>query len=139
MNGDVFSLPVRKRLVTTLIYSIFDYCAAIYTDITGQQQIRLQRKLNTCVRYIVKISKYEHVTQYYTELRWLTLSSRRKFFLSCLIYKALYLNQKPLIRRDLEILEPRLRRGDIRQAYLELPVYHSAKYEKSFLISAIKI
>ncbi|CAD6241417.1 GSCOCG00002744001-RA-CDS, partial [Cotesia congregata] len=93
MNGDVFSLFVRERLVTTLIYPIFDYCAAIYTDITGQQQIRLQRKLNACVRYIFKISKYEHVTQYYTELRWLKLSSRRKFFLSCLIYKALYLNQ----------------------------------------------
>ncbi|XP_074106892.1 uncharacterized protein LOC141532456 [Cotesia typhae] len=138
MNGDVFSLPIRKRLVTTLIFPIFDYCAAVYTDITGQQQIRLQRKLNACVRYIVKISKYEHVTQYYADLRWLTIGSRRKFFLSCLIYKALYLNQKPLIKRDLKILEPRLRRGDIRQDYLELPLYHFAKYEKSFLISAIK-
>ncbi|CAG5093611.1 Protein of unknown function, partial [Cotesia congregata] len=38
-----------------------------------------------------------------------------------------------------EILEPRLRRGDIRQNYLELSVYHSAKYEKSFLISDFKI
>ncbi|XP_074096670.1 uncharacterized protein LOC141525879 [Cotesia typhae] len=59
MNGDVFSLPIRKRLVITLIFPIFDYCAAVYTDITGQQQIRLQRKLNACVRYIVKISKFE--------------------------------------------------------------------------------
>lgn len=64
---------------------------------------------------------------------------RHEFFLSCLIYKALYLNQKPLISQDLHLFEPRLRRGDVRQDYRVLPNYHSVEYDKSFLVSAIKI
>ncbi|CAD6222094.1 GSCOCG00011716001-RA-CDS [Cotesia congregata] len=139
MNGKAFSFAVRKRLVTTLIFPVFDYCAAVYTDLTAQQQLRLQRKLNACVRYIFKLSRFEHVTRYYKELCWLTLSSRRTFFMSCLIYKALYLQQKPLISNNLQICEPRPRRGDERNDLLVVPGCHSTKYDKSFLVSAIRV
>ncbi|CAD6231340.1 GSCOCG00012219001-RA-CDS, partial [Cotesia congregata] len=101
MHSNVFDLPVRKKLVTTLIFPTFDYCAAAFTDISGQRNIRLQRKMcnrhplqmNACVRFIFKISRFEHVMPYYRDLRWLSLKSRREFFLSCLIYKAFYLHQ----------------------------------------------
>ncbi|XP_044587657.1 uncharacterized protein LOC123267180 [Cotesia glomerata] len=133
------SFSVRKRLITTLIFPVFDYCAAVYTDLTGQQQLRLQHKLNACVRYIFKVSRFEHVTRYYKELCWLTLRSRRSFFMSCLIYKALYLEQKPLIGNNLQICESKPRRGDERNDLLVVPGCHSTKYDKSFLLSAIRV
>ncbi|CAD6216075.1 GSCOCG00012858001-RA-CDS, partial [Cotesia congregata] len=45
------------KLMTTLVFPIFDYCALIYTNITQKQQCKLQRKLNACVRFIFKISR----------------------------------------------------------------------------------
>ncbi|CAG5073082.1 Protein of unknown function [Cotesia congregata] len=112
MNGGIFNLQLRKKLVSTLIFPIFDYCAAIYTDNTRQ---------------------------YYKDLHWLTLKTRREFFLACFIYKALHVNQKPLIGKDLRVLESRLRRGDGCQDLLMIPFCHSAKYDKSFLVSAVRV
>ncbi|CAG5100702.1 Protein of unknown function, partial [Cotesia congregata] len=73
------------------------------------------------------------------DLRWLSLKSRREFFLSCLIYKAFYLHQKPLIQQNLRALEPRFRRGDVRQDYLALPSCRTTKYDKSIIVSVIRV
>lgn len=35
MNGDVFSMNAKK-LVITLVSPIFDYCAVVFMDFTGQ-------------------------------------------------------------------------------------------------------
>lgn len=56
-----------------------------------------------------------------------------------IMYKAIYHGQVQLFGNKIVFLEPRLRRGDIRQDYLKLPASHLVKYEKSFIISAIRV
>lgn len=36
MNGDVIGMKVKKNLITSLVFPIFGYCAAVFTDITSQ-------------------------------------------------------------------------------------------------------
>lgn len=59
--------------------------------------------------------------------------------MTCIMYKAIYLGQVQLFGNNIVFLEPRLRRGDIRQDYLKLPVSRLVKYEKSFIMSAIRV
>ncbi|XP_011858459.1 PREDICTED: uncharacterized protein LOC105556015 [Vollenhovia emeryi] len=49
---DLFPRCVRHSLVQTLVLPHFDYCCVLLTDITGVQNAKLQRSLNTCVRFI---------------------------------------------------------------------------------------
>lgn len=139
MNNEAFSVKIKIKLVTALILPIFDYCAAIYTNITEKQQCKLQRKLNACVRFIFKISRFTHITPYYRRLGWLTLKTRRSFFLSCLLYRAVRLNHHQLFGDELIFLQPMLRRGDVRRDYLRLPTSHLMFHDKSFIVSAIRI
>ncbi|CAD6226543.1 GSCOCG00011900001-RA-CDS [Cotesia congregata] len=62
MNNDLFNLPMRKRLVSMLIFPIFDYCTLAYTDMSGTLQKKLQRKFNACIRFIFRLARYDHVT-----------------------------------------------------------------------------
>ncbi|XP_071646641.1 uncharacterized protein [Temnothorax longispinosus] len=43
---------LRARLICTLIIPLFDYCCTTYIDITREHNTRLQRALNTCVRFV---------------------------------------------------------------------------------------
>ncbi|CAG5102794.1 Protein of unknown function [Cotesia congregata] len=64
---------------------------------------------------------------------------RRNYFLSCILYKAINFDQCQLFRNELIFLQPMLRRGDVRQDYLRLPASHLAFYDKSFIVSAIRV
>lgn len=87
ISNEVFSERLRIKLVTTIIFPIFDYCSAVFTNMSNKLQMRLQRKMNSCIRFIFKLSRYEHVTPYYKRLGWLKLSSRRDYFIACLFFK----------------------------------------------------
>lgn len=65
------SLSVRKSLVSTLILSYFDYRRAVLSDLNGLQNLKLQRALNACVRFIFRISRFEHIFPYFNEMKWL--------------------------------------------------------------------
>ncbi|RLU22413.1 hypothetical protein DMN91_004691, partial [Ooceraea biroi] len=43
---------LRQKLVMSLVYPHLDYCCCIFTDITAEQDLLLQRSLNVSVRFI---------------------------------------------------------------------------------------
>ncbi|CAG5082095.1 Protein of unknown function [Cotesia congregata] len=139
ISNEVFNRQLRIKLVTTIIFPIFDYCCAAFTNMSKKLQMRLQRKMNSCVRFIFKLSRYEHVTPYYKQLSWLKLSTRRDYFIACLFFKEIRLNYRQLFGSKLQFLEVAMRRGDIRQDYLKLPMSASNIYDKSFLIQGIRV
>lgn len=67
--------PVRIRIVKGVIGPIFDYVSIIYHGYsifgTCDDEKRLQRAQNPCVRYIYNLPKYEHITPFMKELRLL--------------------------------------------------------------------
>lgn len=105
ISNEVFNEQLRIKLVTTLIFPIFDYCSAALTHISNNLQLKLQRKLNSCVRFIYKNSKLEHVTPFYKKLGWLKLGARRDYFIACSFFKEIRLNSRHLFGRRLEFLD----------------------------------
>ncbi|KAL7294191.1 hypothetical protein TKK_0012212 [Trichogramma kaykai] len=49
----VLTKQICKELVESLIFPHFDYACAVYNDLFQKQDLKLQRALNACVRYVV--------------------------------------------------------------------------------------
>lgn len=88
---------LRSLLVKTLVMALLDYCCAILTDITGEQNLRLDRALNSCVRFIFDARYDEHVSVYYRTLGWLRVGTRRKYLLGGLLYKIIATKQPDIL------------------------------------------
>ena len=71
------------------MFPLLDYVCVILLDITVLLDLRLQRAINACVRYIFGLRRYEHVSLYYNRLQWLSVSSRREYFTGYLMYRAI--------------------------------------------------
>lgn len=137
-SHSVLSLDVRKLLVQSLIFPKFDYCCLAVTDLNLEQKRKLQVLLNSCVRFIFRLNRTVHVSQYLTQLGWLTVENRRNYLMGSFTY-ALIINDAPeyLSSRILErsSFVPRLR-----STFLELmvPYFSTRVYENSFMVNAIK-
>ncbi|CAB0038505.1 unnamed protein product [Trichogramma brassicae] len=85
--------PIRKELVESLIFLHFDYACAVYNDLFQYQEIKLQRALNACVRYVVDcIGWMDHVTPHRLALGWLSTARRRQYFIASIAYTAISFN-----------------------------------------------
>lgn len=73
------SVPLRIRLVSSLIFPFFDYCAAVLTDLTGQQKLELKRLTNACLRFVFNLRRDERVSHFYDVLGWLSADDRRTY------------------------------------------------------------
>ena len=78
---------LRRRLVETLVQPHLDYCSVVCLDATDEQHIRLQRLINSCVRYIFGVRRDQHIIPYRQRLGWLRTDSRRLYFAAILMYK----------------------------------------------------
>ncbi|KAL6417160.1 hypothetical protein ACFW04_014665 [Cataglyphis niger] len=62
---------LKSKLVILLIYPHVDYCCAAYMDMITEQNLRLHKAVNACVRFICNVRTDEHITPYYVRLRLL--------------------------------------------------------------------
>lgn len=99
----LFIRSVRQLLVTALIVPHFDYYSILFSDIAGVLNLlRLQRFMNSCVRFIFQLRYDVHISPYYAELRWLKTDNRRKYFIGCLMYSILYTYKPRLFFKELQ-------------------------------------
>ena len=99
-------IEFRSNLITTLIFPLFDYCAALYGDLTGILDTKLQTALNSCVRYVFGLGCREHITPYRHQLGWLTARNRRLYLSSRLLHKTLITSSPPYLSDLFEFHEP---------------------------------
>ena len=136
----LFPMPLRSRMVQTLVMPLFDYCCAVLTDLTGVLNTRLQRALNASVRYIFRVKWDEHISPYFDKLAWLKISTRRKYFVGCLLYSILH-NKRPAdlycafnYRENVALRATRAPDNS-----LVLPICRTQLYKRSFRCSAIDL
>ncbi|CAB0044040.1 unnamed protein product [Trichogramma brassicae] len=71
---------LRKNLVESLIFPIFDYGSSVFHDLNKSQSLKLHRLHNACVRYVYGTIPYRaHVTPYRLALGWLSAQRRRDY------------------------------------------------------------
>ena len=77
----------RASLISSLVFPLFDYCSAIYGDLSSKLDTKLQVALNSCVRHVYGLSWRDHITPYRSKLKWLSARNRRLYLSSCLLHK----------------------------------------------------
>ncbi|KAL6420425.1 hypothetical protein ACFW04_014432 [Cataglyphis niger] len=115
-----------------------DIDAILDTDMTTEQDLRLYRAVNACVRFIFNVRTDEHITPYYVRLRWLKVDARRAYFVGCLLYKILQTKQPSLLHSNFNCKNATSNRATrAPRDMLFLPQCRTELYKQSFrLISA---
>lgn len=84
----------KEQIVKGTIIPIFDYGSILYHGFgihgSGQDEHRLQIAQNNCVRFVLNVFKFDHISPFYEELRLLNLYNRRSVFICCFIHKCMY-------------------------------------------------
>ena len=70
-----------------------DYCSLVYSNITDELKLTLQKVQNKCIRYVTGHRRDDLVTPARRQLNWLTTDMRRMYFSAIIIYKACRIGQ----------------------------------------------
>ena len=97
LYNNINSIPrkVKIDLIAHLALPHFDYACLVYDSLTGYLDNKLQNLQNRCIRFIFSLKKGTSITPFRRQLRWLTVKSRRKYFLGLSVFKILRY-KKPL-------------------------------------------
>ncbi|XP_051167606.1 uncharacterized protein LOC127285557 [Leptopilina boulardi] len=71
-NRNALTTEIKIKIVTSLIFPHFDYCCAVYNDLTDELNYKLEKLLNSCIRFIFNLRMDVHVTPYRRKLGWLS-------------------------------------------------------------------
>ena len=80
---------VRKKLFSALLLPYFHYCDVIYSATSATILKRLQLALNSCLRYVLNLRKYDHISQFSTFLLGCDLPTYLNFRAVTFMYKIL--------------------------------------------------
>ncbi|CAD6240772.1 GSCOCG00008903001-RA-CDS, partial [Cotesia congregata] len=70
-----------------MVIPIIDYCSLVLMDISKRLDYKLQRLINNGIKFIFNLKRDEHITPHRRSLQWLTVKSKRYYFLACFLYK----------------------------------------------------
>lgn len=83
------TLELRKNLIRALLFPHVDYCCLVYGDLSAELNLKLQRIINSGIRYIYGVASWEHISPYRRQLSWVSVANRRKYFVGVLLFKIL--------------------------------------------------
>jgi hypothetical protein len=127
----------RIRLVSSLIWPIFDYCMVVCCNMSEEYLNRLLVSPNNCLRYIFNVKRREHITPYYNKLGWLTIKERRDLFICVMTHKVLHGHGPPYLSDLLVLLAGACKRNTRAHSMsLKAPLVGRQIYENSFSVMA---
>nr|XP_026495175.1 uncharacterized protein LOC113400004 [Vanessa tameamea] len=96
-------LPIKAKvsLVNAFLFPILDYADACYIDLTEDLLNKLERLQNLAIRFIFGLRKFDHVSQYRSQLKWLPIRLRRNLHVLSLLYSILYVERTPPYLKEL--------------------------------------
>lgn len=131
---------VRKLLVQALIFPHLDYPAVLFTDITYDNNLKIQRLQNACIRFISGTSKFDHITPIYKELGILKLEERRVLAIAKLTWKIIKFETPLYLFTNFKFVSScNLRNTRSDKLMLQIPIHRTTKYHKSFLVQACNV
>lgn len=135
-------LPVHTKrvLCESLVLSQFTYCSPVYSFCLDKETLdRIQRVQNSCIRFIYRIKKYDHVSHKLGELGWLPMRISFKFFSLCAFHNIIlkrsppYLFNRLVYRTDVHNIN--IRRRNI----LSCPRHRTSTFKRSFSYNICKL
>lgn len=135
-------LSTKISLVNTLLLPIIDYADICYLDISEEYLNKLDRLLNTCIRFIFGLRKYDHISQYRAKLKWLRIRERRNSRILCLLYSVLNDPNSPSYLKSSFNYVADTHDRNLRSTYslhLAMPRHTTSFLEKSFGVVAVHL
>jgi hypothetical protein len=131
-------VPLRITLVQALILPLLDYCSVVYNDLSDELNSKLQRALNYSIRFIFDAKRDDHITPFFTELRWLKLKSRRQYFLLSIMFNLIVKRTGPqyLFERLTLMADVHSRTTRSHDLFLQIPHHRTSIFNSSFIVSA---
>ena len=131
------SVKLRTALVVSFIFALLDYCL-VYNDLTSEQDTKLQRFINRGIRFIFNLRRDEHVSPYRRRLGWLTVKSRRLYFVGIKTYKIIYGKAPDYLIELFSHLIPSQRSSRrLAPATFAIPHYRTSTYRNTLFLSDI--
>ena len=130
---NVLPLKVKKILTESLILSIPGYLDIVYGPfLTNADKYRVQKIQNSCVRYVLNLSKRDHVSQPIADTFQCNMSQRRFAHMGVLIHKVINLKE-PLYLSELIVHRGNLHNVNIRyRDIISIPQHRTEFYKSSF-------
>lgn len=132
----------KITLVNSLLIPIIDYADVAYLDLSEELLNKLDRLLNTCIRFIFCLRKYDHVSHFRAELKWLPIRERRNLRILCILFSTLkdplsptYLKTRFNLRTDTH--NRNLRSDD--NLLLDTPAHNTCFRGNSFSVEAVRL
>ena len=128
---------LRRRLVCSLIFPLFDYGAFVMGNLLGYQYDRLQKLQNATVRYVSDMKFPNRTLPARLKLGWLNVRLRQKYMCALYIYNTLnnclprYLKDKINVYVPARDLRPHLR------PHLSVPTSTCSMFKNSPLVHMI--
>ena len=85
-HRNTLSRELRTTLIVSLIIPLIDYCYLVFNDLTNEMNTKLQQLINCGIRLIFDLRRDVHISAYRRSLGWLSVRSRRLYFLGCTIF-----------------------------------------------------
>lgn len=137
-------LPTSTKisLVNSLLVPIIDYADVAFLDLTEELLSKLDRLLNTCIRFIYNLRKYDHVSDFRAKLKWLPIRERRNLRILCLLFSVLKDPHTPCYLKDrFQFLDDahdrELRSAD--NLLLDIPLHRTSFRSNSFSVVAVRL
>lgn len=125
-------VKTKLKLIQTLIYPHFDYCCCVYYYFLNQQnKFRLQRFQNIAIRYVYKITFYDHVTPYFVRAHELKFKERADYLFLILLFKLIHNKHPEYLYKNL-ILRSDVHAANIRHNTFTVPKHLTSKFEACF-------
>ena len=133
-HGNILSREIR----TTLIFPILDYCCLVYNDLTEELNTKLQQLINCGIRFIFDLTRDVHISPFRRSLGWLTVRSRRLYFLGIATFNILHDNSPSYLCEFFIRPAPSVRRSrHLSTTVFAIPHFRMSTFRNSFYLSAI--
>ncbi len=137
-------LPITTKiaLAQSLLLPILDYADISYLDLSEDQLNKLERLQNFAIRFIFGLRKYDHVSEYRAELKWLPIRFRRNAHILSVLYNILFNPSTPkYLTTRLEFLcdtHARFLRSS-ENLKLKMPKHGTKFLDRSFSVRAVRL
>lgn len=137
-------LPISTKttLVQSLVLPIIDYADVCYSDLSQELLNKMDRLLNNCIRFIFGLRKYDHVSSFRSQLKWLPIRYRRSLRSLCMLFSILNDPCAPDYLQNYFKLLGSSHSRNLRSSenlLLEIPCHRTGFMANSFAVSAIKL
>lgn len=137
-------LPTATKvaLAQSLLLPILDYADCCYLNLTEEQLNKLERLQNFSIRFIFGLRKYDHISQFRSQLEWLPIRLRRNSHILFLLYSVLFNPVYPSYLKDRFVF--RLKKNDLNlrssgNLRLSVPTHTTRFYSNSFTVEAVHL